>query len=37
MGISVYSTDRETQEEKKLESLTNKWTITPEVYYNVRH
>jgi hypothetical protein len=22
MGISVYSTDRETQEEKKLESLT---------------
>ena len=22
---------------KKLESLTNKWTITPEVYYNVRH
>ena len=22
---------------KKLESLTNNWTITPEVYYNVRH
>jgi glycosyltransferase involved in cell wall biosynthesis len=22
---------------KKLESLTDNWTITPEVYYNVRH
>jgi glycosyltransferase involved in cell wall biosynthesis len=22
---------------KKLESLTNNWTITPEVYYNVKH
>ena len=22
---------------KKLESLTDNWIITPEVYYNVRH
>ena len=22
---------------KKLQNLTNKWVISPEVYYNVRH